>query len=153
MPSHAKQRIPRQTRRVWKQVVHSAAFCLLLFTALTGGSSVAAESTYHLVGTIESRAFTGAVILTPDGQQSFYRLRETLPDGAQLVQVHSDSISVKGPDGSRYEIFITAAGKLQTASAPGTQTLAQPPAPSPADKDRQSRSSRRGSRRPSSSEE
>jgi hypothetical protein len=105
------------------------------------------------VGTVESKDFTGAVIITPDGMQSFYRLRETLPDGTQLVQVHTDSISMKGPDGSRYEMFITAAGKQHTSAGPGAPAIAQPQSPSPADNDRQSRPSRRGSHRSSSSEE
>lgn len=90
------------------KIVRSAAFCLLLFPSLSGAPSLATENTYHLVGTVESKDFIGAVIITPDGIQSFYRLRETLPDGAQLVQVHSDSITVRGSDGSRYEMFITA---------------------------------------------
>ena len=105
------------------------------------------------MGTVESKDFTGAVIITPDGTQSFYRLRETLPDGAQLVQVHTDSISVKGPDGSRYEMFITAADKLQKAAAPGAPAFTPPQAQAPADKDQQSGPSRKRSHRSSSSEE
>lgn len=137
-----------------KKIVCSAACYLVLFLIhLMGVSSGAAESAHHLVGTIESKEFTGAVILTPDGKQSFYLLRETLPDGGQLVQVHSNSISVKGPDGSRYEMFITASGILHTAGASGTPAVTPPQAQYSADKDSQSRSSRRGSRRSSSSEE
>jgi hypothetical protein len=105
------------------------------------------------VGTVESKDFTGAVIITPDGMQSFYRLRETLPDGAELVKVYSDSILLKGSDGSRYEMFITAAGKLQTAAAPGASAITQPQEQSLVDTNQQERSSRRRSHRSSSREE
>lgn len=128
-----------------------ASYCLLLVSILMGGPSAAVESTYRLVGTVESKEFTGAVIITPDGNQSFYRLRETLPDGAQLVMVHSDRILVKGPDGSRYEMFVTATGRLQSTAASGAPSIVSPQSPSPEEKDRQSRPSR--SRRSSSREE
>lgn len=153
MITSEKQRRHRATGIGWRKTVCSAAFCLLLFHALMGAPSATAESTYHLVGTVESKGFTGAVILTPDGMQSFYRLRETLPDGAELVRVYSNSILLKGSDGARYEMFITAAGKLQTATAPGVSALAQPQAQSPVDNDQQKRSARRRSQRSSSSEE
>ena len=58
----------RVTGTGWRTIARSAVFCLLLFPALIGGvPSGAAESTYHLVGTVESKGFTGAVIMTPDG--------------------------------------------------------------------------------------
>jgi hypothetical protein len=53
-------------------------------------------------------------------------------------------------------MFITAAGKLQTAAAPGASAIAQPQAQSPVDNDKQERSARRRayrSYRSSSSEE
>jgi hypothetical protein len=141
------------TGAILKRVVLSAAFTFLLVPALRGSPSEAAESTYHLVGTVQSKDFIGAVIITSDGTQSFYRLRETLPDGAQLVQVHSDSIAVKGPDGSRYEMYITAAGKQQTTAGPGASAFTPPQAQTPADNDRQSRPARKRSYRSSSGEE
>ena len=107
MITSEKQTRHRATGTGGRKIVRSAAFCLLLFHTLLAAPSAAAESTYHLVGTVESKGFTGAVILTPDGKQTFYRLRETLPDGAELAQVHDRSISLKGSDGSQYDMFIT----------------------------------------------
>jgi len=153
MITSEKQTRHRATGTGGRKIVRSAAFCLLLFHTLLAAPSAAAESTYYLVGTVESKGFTGAVILTPDGMQSFYRLRETLPDGAELVRVYSNSILLKGSDGARYEMFITAAGKLQTTAAPAVSALAQPQAQSPVDNNNQKRSARRRSQRSSSSEE
>ena len=127
-------------------------FCLLVFQAFLGVPAGAAESPYLLVGTVESKGFTGAVILTPDGKQSFYRLRETLPDGAELVHVHARSISLKGSDGSRYEIFIAAAGKLQTAAA-GAPAVTTSPAQPSSDREQKYNPSHRRTHRSSSSEE
>jgi len=62
---------------------------------------------YRLLGTIEGRAFTGAVLSDSTGVQSFYRLNEKLPDGSQLVEVRSDSISLRGTDRITYEIYIS----------------------------------------------
>ena len=109
------------TDRGWRKEVRLAALFTLLLSALISIPS-AAENAYHLVGTVESKNFTGAVIITSDGKQSFYHLRETLPDGAQLVRVDADSILLKGSDGSRYEMFITAsANSAGTAvSSPNT---------------------------------
>jgi hypothetical protein len=154
MISYTSQIRPLLIVTEWRKVISSAAFFVLLFPALLmNATSGAAESTYSLVGTVESKGFTGAVIITPDGKQSFYQLRETLPDGAQLVQVHSDSVSLKGSDGSRYEIFITAAGKLQSTAAPGAPAFTPYQAQSPSDKDQQYRPSRHRTHRSSSSDE
>src|SRR5271169_710899 len=51
---------------------------------------VAAQSGYNLIGTIRSGGFSGAVIKVENGEQSFFRLFEKLPDGSQLVQVRDD---------------------------------------------------------------
>lgn len=145
--------IPRNDRQPgtgWRYLIRSTAYSLLLFIFLNGTSAGAAESSYRLVGTVESEDFTGAVIIEADGKQTFYRLREILPDGAELVKVHSKSISLKGSDGSRYDMFITAAGKLETVSAPSASVFTPPQAQPPADKGQRSQSPRRRSRQPSS---
>jgi hypothetical protein len=134
MFSSTKQSSYCLTETGLRKIARSAAFCILFLSALTCGSDVAAEITYHLVGTIESKDFTGAVIITPDGKQTFYHLQEKLPDGAELVQVHDRSVSLKGSDGSRYEMFITSAGTLQTAAAPGAPSITPRQAHSPTDK-------------------
>jgi hypothetical protein len=78
----------------------------------------AAQSTYRLIGTVEGGAFTGAVLDdAAAGGQTFYRLRETLPDGSQIVKVRSDSISVKRSDGMVYELYIIHDMKVSAPSA------------------------------------
>lgn len=78
----------------------------------------AAPSTYRLIGTVEGGAFAGAVLDdAAAGAQTFYRLRETLPDGSQIVKVRSDSISVKQSDGMVYELYIIHDMKASAPSA------------------------------------
>ena len=60
-----------------------------------------------LIGTIISKAFTGAVLIDAKGEQIFYRLYEKLPDGMQIVKVHSDRISLKGESGEIYDVYIS----------------------------------------------
>jgi hypothetical protein len=153
MFSSAKQSSHCLTETGLRKIARSAAFCILFLSALTCSSAGAAESTYHLVGTVESKDFTGAVIIAPDGKQTFYPLRERLPDGAELIQVHDRSISLKGPDGSVYEMFITSAGTLQTATAPGAPAFTPRQAQSPTDKDQRYNPPGRRTHRSSSSEE
>jgi len=68
---------------------------------------VASQSGYNLIGIIRSGNFSGAVINVAKGEQSFFRLFEKLPDGSQIVQVRDDSISIKGTDGTLYDMFIS----------------------------------------------
>jgi hypothetical protein len=70
-------------------------------------SQVAGQTGYNLIGTIRSGDFSGAVIVVAKGEQSFIRLFEKLPDGSQVVQVRDDSISLKGTDGTLYDMFIS----------------------------------------------
>jgi hypothetical protein len=78
----------------------------------------AAPSAYRLIGTVEGGAFAGAVLDdAAAGAQTFYRLRETLPDGSQIVKVRSDSISVKQSDGMVYELYIIHDMKASAPSA------------------------------------
>lgn len=76
---------------------------IIVFCFVTG---VQAQTAYRLIGIIESSNFTGAVIDDSAGSQLFYRLRERLPDGSQIVRVKSDSILLKRSDGTSYELFI-----------------------------------------------
>jgi hypothetical protein len=67
----------------------------------------AAPSGLRLVGTVQSKTFSGAVLNDSSGQQLFFRLHDKLPDDSQIVKVLSDSILLKRPDGMLYELFVT----------------------------------------------
>jgi hypothetical protein len=86
---------------------------------------VAAQAGYKLIGTIQSGDFSGAVMIVAKGEQSFFRLYEKLPDGSQLVQVRDDSISLKGTDGTLYDMFITHENMLGYSSptSPGSDQV------------------------------
>jgi hypothetical protein len=73
----------------------------------------AAPSGLRLVGTVKSKAFSGAVLVDAAGMQSFYRLNDRLPDESQIVKVLNDSILLKRADNMYYELFIT--GDTNTA--------------------------------------
>ncbi len=104
------------------------ALAFLVITSLLAGSVSAqsgpnaapgsASSTYRLIGTIEGGSFTGAVLDDTAGKQSFYRLRELLPDGSKVVKVRSDSVLLKQADGSLYELFITRDTKTAVQANP-----------------------------------
>ncbi len=92
----------------------------------------AAPSTYRLIGTVEGGGFVGAVLDdVAAGAQTFFRLKETLPDGSRIIKVRSDSISIKRSDGVVYELYtihdMTAAPSTRppaTASSPAPQVTA-----------------------------
>ena len=89
-----------------------------------------ASADHRLVGTVEGSAFSGAVFIDPAGQQQFYRINETLPDGSRLVNGRQESVLVKRPDGMTYEVFIYR--ELRTA-------VPASPAPSIEPRDRERR--------------
>lgn len=89
------------------------------------------SSAYRLVGTIEGKAFTGAVLDDTTGKQSFYRLRELLPDGSLLVSVRAKSITVKSADGTLSEVYVSAGAQSASVATPAapavnTTTVAAP---------------------------
>lgn len=79
---------------------------LVLFIVGTAHAQTADPQTSRLIGTIQSENFTGAVFSDPKGEQSFFRSFDKLPDGSQIVAVRSDSISLKGTDGTSYDMYI-----------------------------------------------
>ncbi len=117
----------------------------------TAGAQTVAPSAFRLSGTVEGKAFAGAVIIDAAGTQTFYRLYDKLPDGSQIVQVRSNSISLKGESGTRYDIYInhdmkTVGATSQSAhidpySPPTTMFNAQAGQPNPRRGGRRSRSS------------
>jgi hypothetical protein len=84
------------------------AVLLVSFCATDRAFAVAASPPgYNLVGTIQSKDFSGATIIVDKGEQTFFRLFDKLPDGSQIVKVMTDYIVLKKDDGSTYELFIS----------------------------------------------
>ncbi len=75
-----------------------------VFDSIAGAQE--AQSGYSLIGTIQSDYLTGAVVAVAKDEQSFFRKFDKLPDGSQIVEVWSDSILLKRPDGTTYEMYI-----------------------------------------------
>lgn len=90
-----------------RNFVLMSLFFLPLCLSNQAHGQVAGQAGYNLIGTIRSGDFSGAVIIVAKGEQSFIRLFEKLPDGSQIVQVRDDSISLKGTDGTLYDIYIS----------------------------------------------
>lgn len=99
----------------------------IIFFTLSLDAEAANPSSYSLIGTIISRGFVGAVINDTNGEQSFYRLHEVLPDGMQIVEVRSDSISLKGESGTRYDIYINHDIKTVGAASQSAYVSPSPP--------------------------
>jgi hypothetical protein len=117
---------------VEKAVSLPALITLLVFSSLVISHTASAQSgsasgasTYRLIGTIQSEALSGAVVNDAAGQQSFYRLNETLPDGSQVVKILENSIQLRGADGVRYELFILHELKTAVPASPAP-AISQP---------------------------
>jgi hypothetical protein len=94
-------------RAVCNLLLINLLFFLPLSLTRYANAQVTTSSGYNLIGTIRSGDFSGAVIIVAKGEQSFFRLFEKLPDGSQIVQVRDDSISLKGADGTLYDMYIS----------------------------------------------
>jgi hypothetical protein len=77
------------------------------FSVAKVSAQSAGSQNSSLVGTIQSGDFIGAVLSDAKGEQVFYRLKEKLPDGSQIIKVRADSISLKGADGTSYDMYIS----------------------------------------------
>jgi len=95
-------------------------FTLVLFFVDTLDAQPAGPQVTRLIGTIQSKNFIGAVFSDSKGEQSFYRVFDTLPDGSKIVTVRSDSISLKGSDGTSYDMYIAH----DMTMSPATNTAA-----------------------------
>ena len=93
-----------------------ASACVVRAEAQQAG----APSAYRLIGTIEGKGLAGAVIVDAAGAQTFFRLHDTAPDGSRIIAVGSDSILLKRPDGTRYELFIIHDMMAASPSRPAT---------------------------------
>jgi hypothetical protein len=122
----------------------------LLFLALIlaapgrAGAQAAAPTAFRLVGTVTSTALSGAVLVDAAGLQSFYRLREKLPDDSQIIKVQSDSILLKRTDGGLYELFIAQEARSAIPAVPAPDI--RPAAPA---EDKREHGADDGRRRPS----
>ncbi len=111
-------------------------FLSLILVARTNAQPSTDPSGLRLIGTVMAGGFTGAVLGDAKGEQTFYRLHESLPDGSQIVKVQRDHILVRQSDDAVYEIYIshdTNAAVKQTGppvvAAPQPPAAAHPAAP------------------------
>jgi hypothetical protein len=106
---------------------------VLAFLGVSGRPSPAQPApepqALQLIGVIESDQFAGAVLTDSAGEQTFYRMREELPDGSRIVKMENDHIVIKRSDGTSYELFIIHDTK---PSAQPPRASAAPFAPQPA---------------------
>jgi len=124
--------------------------CLLFLLLIPGAPDravaqvpAAAPTAFRLVGTVTSTALSGAVLVDSTGLQSFYRLRERLPDDSQIMKVRSDSILLKRTDGMLYELFITQ--DVKSAAPAGPAPDVRPPVPA---EEKREQGADEGKRRP-----
>lgn len=73
---------------------------------------------YKLIGTVEGDRFAGAVLEDSTGQ-TFYRIREKLPDGSSIVKVMRDKVTIKKSDGSTADLQVVDDTKIVAVPAPG----------------------------------
>jgi len=78
----------------------------------SGAAAAETYSAYTLIGTIEGDYFSGAVLADATNQQTFYRLDQRLPDGARIVKVKRDRVSIKRSDGVIVEIQLVDDTKI-----------------------------------------
>jgi len=83
----------------------------------SSGPAAASSSVYKLIGTIEGEVFAGAVLEDGSGQ-TFYRMREKLPDGSMIVKVEKTKVVLKRQDGSTVELQVVDETKIVTVPNP-----------------------------------
>lgn len=104
------------------------AVCALFIIAGDAYAQAAPPSGLKLIGTMEGGSLSGAVFQDASGQQVFYQLNDKLPDGSRIVRLRADSISLKGPDGAAYDMFIARDTKTPGSAAARDATPASQPA-------------------------
>jgi hypothetical protein len=115
-------------------VLNVPAACILIGFALlfVAPAPAYSQAAFRLVGTIEGgQGFTGAVLDDDSGSQTFYHIREPLPDGSQIVRIQSDKVTIRKNDGSSYELFLVQSTKPGPA-VPGRSAVSSAPAAAPA---------------------
>lgn len=76
------------------------------------------SSNYKLIGTIEGKSFSGAVLEDGSGQ-TFYRIHQKLPDGSTIVKVMRDTITIKKPEGATMDLRVVDDTKIVTMPSSG----------------------------------
>jgi hypothetical protein len=71
----------------------------------------------RLVGAMKVGEGSVVVFENAKGEQTFYRMGETFPDGAKIVAVNTNSIIVKRPDGSKVEYFVSPGSAVKPGAA------------------------------------
>jgi Type II secretion system protein C len=117
----------------------------------TANAQATSQLGYSLIGTIQSRYFSGAVIGVAKGEQAFYKLGDKLPDGSQIVKVRADTILLKAADGSTSEMYVLHETRVTAAlpystSDPYAEKVWTPPAERPLSAYEKRRQKRLGSR-------
>jgi general secretion pathway protein C len=87
----------------------------------------ASSSNYKLIGTVEGEIFAGAVLEDSTGQ-TFFRIRQQLPDGSMIVKVEHNKITLKRAEGSTFELQVVDETKIVTmpnvgAGGPGVRKV------------------------------
>jgi hypothetical protein len=140
----ARNRFSLIARRVFWVFTAQVVFAAILTLSGSGECQTPTPSGTYLVGTVISKMFTGAVINDEKGDQSFYRIHETLPDGSQIIKVTDDHISLKGPDGSFSAMFIKQGITPSHEAGIGqVRTAASPPVGSPSQRTSATQNTRR----------
>jgi general secretion pathway protein C len=80
---------------------------------------VVETTNYKLIGTVQGSSFSGAVLEDTTGQ-SFYRLREKLPDGSQIIKVGRERVTIKKAAGGITELQIFDDTKIVNMPKPIT---------------------------------
>jgi general secretion pathway protein C len=89
-------------------------------------AAAAASVSYKLIGTIEGKQFSGAVLEDTTGQ-AFYRINQKMPDGSAIVKVIHDKVSIRRSDGVIVDVEVVDDTKIitmQTGGGPGVKRLA-----------------------------
>jgi len=84
----------------------------------SSGPAAEASLSYKLIGTVEGDRFAGAVLEDSTGQ-TFYRVNEKLPDGAAIVKVMREKVTIRRPDGSTADLQVVDDTKIVAVPAPG----------------------------------
>jgi hypothetical protein len=106
-------------------------FLSLILVSRANAQSSADHSGLRLVGTVMAGGFTGAVLGDAKGEQTFYRLHETLPDGSQIIKVQRNHILIRRSDGVLTEMYISHAPNAAVLQT-GPPLVAAPPPPAAA---------------------
>ncbi len=84
----------------------------------SSGPAAEASLSYKLIGTVEGDRFAGAVLEDSTGQ-TFYRINEKLPDGAAIVKVLREKVTIRRSDGSTADLQVVDDTKIVAVPAPG----------------------------------